>query len=208
MFNRAVEWDYLRDNPFNKIKLQTRQKQNPVYVTEEQLSEILKYINIDIVRDVALVAFYTGLRLGEIVNLCCQDVNLKEGLLIIGNSYFRTKSRRQRIVPIPTRVREILTKRFPKIIRKENHYVFCKSNRYPYTGDFFSKKFKKAVRAAGMDERVHFHTLRHSFASSLVQKGVPLYSIKELLGHSSISCTEIYSHLNLNSLRDAISKLN
>ncbi|MBE2189464.1 MAG: tyrosine-type recombinase/integrase, partial [Candidatus Kapabacteria bacterium] len=47
---------------------------------------------------------------------------------------------------------------------------------------------------------MHFHSLRHSFASNLVQKGVPLYTIKELLGHSSISTTEIYSHLNMDTL--------
>ena len=59
-----------------------------------------------------------------------------------------------------------------------------------------------------MDESIHFHTLRHSFASSLAQKGVNLYVIKELLGHSSISTTEIYSHLNVDSLREAVDKLN
>ena len=75
-------------------------------------------------------------------------------------------------------------------------------------GDHFSRKFKKACRAASVDERIHFHTLRHSFASRLAQEGVSLYVIKELLGHSSITTTEIYSHLNVESLRGAIEKLN
>ncbi len=61
--------------------------------------------------------------------------------------------------------------------------------------------------AADIDGAIHFHSLRHSFASNLAQKGVSLYVIKELLGHSSITTTEIYSHLNMDSLREAVGKL-
>lgn len=208
MWNKAIQWNYIRENPFEKIKLKKRQRISPAFVTEEQLEDIINSTDNEIVRDVIIIAFYTGCRLGELVNLTWQDVNLKDNLLIIGNNSYQTKSRQQRVIPIHFRVEEILIKRFPKIIKRENPYVFCKSNGYCFTTDYFSKRFKRACRKAGMDEAIHFHTLRHSFASSLVQSGVPLYSIKELLGHSSISCTEIYSHLNLNSLRDAISKLN
>ena len=76
-----------------------------------------------------------------------------------------------------------------------------------YTTDAVSKAFKKACRKAGMDEDIHFHSLRHSVRFELVQKGVPFYSVKELLGHSSIQMTEIYSHLKLDDLREAIGKL-
>ena len=58
-----------------------------------------------------------------------------------------------------------------------------------------------------MDKSIHFHSLRHSFASNLAQQGVSLYVIKELLGHSSVSTTEIYSHLNFETLKEAISVL-
>jgi integrase/recombinase XerD len=84
--------------------------------------------------------------------------------------------------------------------------VFCKKDGSKYCGNYVSRKFKNACIAAEMNEAIHFHSLRHSFASNLVQKGVPLYTIKELLGHSSISTTEIYSHLNMDSLREAIKK--
>ena len=86
-------------------------------------------------------------------------------------------------------------------------YVFCKGNGEKYTGDYFYRSFKRACIAAGMDKSIHFHTLRHSFASNLAQQGVSLYVIKELLGHSSVSTTEIYSHLNIESLKEAISVL-
>lgn len=88
-----------------------------------------------------------------------------------------------------------------------DEFVFCKSNGMRLTGDHVSKTFKRACKAAGLDNSIHFHSLRHSFASNLAQKGVSLYTIKELLGHSSISTTEIYSHLNMDSLREAVKKL-
>ena len=92
---------------------------------------------------------------------------------------------------------------------KENSggYVFCKEDGEKFTGDYFSRRFKRACRAAGMNKSIHFHSLRHSFASNLAQQGVSLYVIKELLGHSSVSTTEIYSHLNLETLKKAISVL-
>ncbi len=85
--------------------------------------------------------------------------------------------------------------------------MFCKSTGEKYTGDYFTKRFKRASKQVGIDKAIHFHSLRHSFASNLVQKGVSLYSVKELLGHSTISTTEIYSHLNLDTLREAESAL-
>jgi len=64
------------------------------------------------VRDFVITAFYTGCRLGELVNLTWQDVNIKEGLLTIGSTSFQTKSRKQRVVPMHPKVKEVLMKRF------------------------------------------------------------------------------------------------
>jgi integrase/recombinase XerD len=68
-------------------------------------------------------------------------------------------------------------------------------------------KIKKYVRIAGLDEIIHFHTLSHSFASLLVQRGVSLCVVKELLGHEALSTTQIYSHLQQQNLRDAVNLL-
>jgi integrase len=207
MWNQGIAWDYSKENPFSKIKLKSRQAKKPAYITETELLLIVNYIEAEIVKDVILTAFYSGCRLGEIVNLTWQDVSLRENLITIGNNSFETKSRKIRIIPLHPKVKEILVKRFPKLIKSDKHYVFSKSNGCRYTGDFFSRRFKNTCRKAGMDPELHFHSLRHSFASSLIRKGIPLYEIKELLGHSSISCTEIYSHLSIDNLREAISKI-
>ena len=83
-------------------------------------------------------------------------------------------------------------------------YVFQKFKGVKLNQACVSKDFKKAVKKSNLNERVHFHTLRHSFASNLVQKGASIYVVKELMGHDNISTTQIYSHLRKENLIDAI----
>ena len=79
---------------------------------------------------------------------------------------------------------------------------------FNYKPDYVSRKFKKYVLKAELNPKYKFHSLRHTCASWLVQAGVSLYIVKELLGHSSISVTEIYSHLRTDDLRKSIELLN
>ena len=208
MWNKAKQWNYVQNNPFDQVKLKKRQLQKPVYVTEQQLEEIVKHIDSEIIRDAVIAAFYSGCRLGEIANLTWQDVRLKDDLLIIGNKDFETKGRKQRPVPIHIKVKEILIRRFPKIIKREKHFVFCKSNGYSFTGDYFSRRFKRACRLSSViPEEIHFHCLRHGAATKMIMNGAPLPSVQKILGHSNIQTTMIYTHPDLESLREAVAKL-
>ena len=92
--------------------------------------------------------------------------------------------------------------------KKKDEYVFSKGNGFPFNRDYISRYFKKSVRKAGLTEELHFHSLRHSFASNLAIRGVPIITIKELLGHSSIVTTQIYSHSDIESLQKAVGKFN
>ena len=83
-------------------------------------------------------------------------------------------------------------------------YVFSKSGGIKFNNDYVTKNFKKAVRKAELNDKIHFHTLRHSFASRLVQRGASIYVVKELLGHSDVSTTQIYSHLEHKNLKDVM----
>ena len=225
-FNKAKDWGYVKENYFTKVKLPKRQKLAPVFVNSDQLSAICNQIKNEIVKDVVVFAFYTGMRLDEIVNLKWKNVDLQNRTITVGDESFTTKGRNQRFIPMSAEAFEVLvrrkqpsTKETPSrltdgqafilpLANGENIscYVFCKSDGSKFTGNYFSKRFKKTCIMTGLDNAIHFHSLRHSFASNLVQKGVPLYSIKELLGHSSISTTEIYSHLNMETLREAVKK--
>jgi site-specific recombinase XerD len=217
-FNKALDWQYINENFFVKIKLPKKQRLQPVFISEDELEKIITKIESDVVRDVTVFAFYTGLRLNEIVNLKWRNVDLDRDVIVVGDDEFETKGRNQRVVPVSCEVEKILEKRaehrthscvlpLGKGEKNAYGYVFAKANGGAYSGDYFSRRFKRAVRDAGLRESVHFHTLRHSFASHLAQRGVSIYVIKELLGHSSISTTEIYSHLNVDSLREAVNKL-
>lgn len=214
-FNKAVEWGYVNVNHFQKVKLPKKQQVNPVFINSDQLSAISNHINNEVIKDFAVFAFYTGMRLNEIINLTWRNVDLSAEVITVGDDNFTTKGRNQRFIPICEEAFEALLrmKLTPSFVlpltKGENirRYVFCKNDGSKYCGNYVSRKFKDACIAAGMDHLIHFHSLRHSFASNLVQKGVPLYTIKELLGHSSISTTEIYSHLNMDTLREAVKKL-
>src|SRR5690606_4742814 len=135
---------------------------------------------------------------------CC-NVNLKEKIIIIGDAGFTSKTREQRALPMNEKVFELLKKRVSK--KEKNNYVFAKNFGRPYTGDYVSKKFKEAVRNADLDEATHFHTLRHSAATNMVNKGVQLYTVQKILGHSSINTTQIYAHLKMDEMRKAVELL-
>lgn len=206
MFNKGVQWNYLRENVWDKVSLPRVQQGKPTSVTEEQLEIILQNAESEVVKDTVTTAFFTGCRLGELANLTWKDVNLNGNLLTIGKSYV-TKGRKQRYIPIHPKVREILVRRFPKIIKSEKHFVFCKPNGYPFTGDYFSKRFKRACRKAGIDEGIHFHCLRHGAITKMILNGAPLPAVQKIAGHANIQTTMVYTHPDLQSLKDAINLL-
>jgi len=206
-FNKALLWGYIPSNPWLMVKFPKFQRPRPSFINEMQLNQIIDKVEPAHIKDIYIFAFYTGLRLSELLNLRWENVNLKESIIQIGDDDFITKSKKIRTIPLCLKAYEVLSNRVPKIIHQhKKNFVFTKSNSYPFTGDYLSKRFKKAVRAAGMDDKVHFHSLRHSFASNLIMKGVPIYHLKDLLGHSSIAVTEIYSHLSIDALKEAVNK--
>lgn len=83
---------------------------------------------------------------------------------------------------------------------------------FTYTGtgirpDLLTRKFRFCIRKAGLDRRIHFPSLRHTFATWLVQGNVSIYEVQKLLGHSNISVTQVYSHLAWSELHEAVRKL-
>ena len=105
------------------------------------------------------------------------------------------------------KVRAILFRRFNSALHSPGEVVFYNVKGKMLYHDLVSKQFKKVVRKSNLSEKIHFHTLRHSFASLLVQKGVSLYVVKELLGHEDLATTQIYSHLQKQNLMDAVNLL-
>jgi integrase len=204
-FNKAVEWGYLTENPIRKIKLPRIPKTLPVFITKSDLDKIMANTKNPSLRDLFFFGFHTGMRQNEITNLQWDAVNFKDNVIKVQiTDSFMTKSRRERIIPINNSLLELLVKLHSKSSSK---YVFTNPCGYKYHNDYISHQFKKAVRAAGLDDRIHFHDLRHGFASSLVQQGVSLYVVRDLLGHENHETTQIYSHLKNQNLIEAVLKL-
>jgi len=203
-FNKAVDWEMVVANPFAKVKINQVQQVAPIFISRNELDTLLEHTSSPIIRELFLFGFYTGCRLGEIVNLKWKHINLDKKCITIGDDDLHTKNKRTRTIPICEILYSKLVK--PGFSEDSDRYVFAKSNGFPFNRDYISRAFKKTVRNASLSEKIHFHTLRHSFASNLALKGVPLIVIKELLGHSSIVTTQIYSHSDLESLQKAVGK--
>ena len=204
-FNKAKAWSYLNENPFEKLKLPKVQKNVVDYISKAEVLQIVEMAETQLMKDVILTAFNTGMRLAEITNLRNSGVDLKNRMITVGNSQFTTKSRKVRFVPINDVMLKILSRRIKDT--SKDRYVFGKDNGMAYTTDYFSKKFKETLRKTGIKQNYCFHSLRHGFASHLAQKGVPLVTVSKLLGHSNISTTMIYAQVNLDDLRKGIGML-
>ena len=219
MFNKFVDWGYIDRNPFAKVKLPRKQDLKPMFMNKQELDAVLAFIKNEVIRDICTFGFFTGCRLDEIVSLRWCNVNLSGEMVTIGDAVFTTKTRKQRMIPMCEEVTSLLSRRLDAMrcvssdgnimsIDEKNAYVFTNKSGEKVSKDYTSKRFKLACIKAGVDSGIHFHSLRHSFASNLVQNNVALYTVKELLGHGSITTTQIYAHLNMDSLRDAVKIFN
>ena len=208
-FSKAVTWEYLNENPLKKVKPPKKTKSLPVFISEGEFQQILDQTENRMMREIFTIAFYTGMRQGEVLNMKWKWVNFEKGIITVTNSnVYKTKSKKDRVIPMSKKVFWTLNHRinYSRNTQPED-YVFYRRSSLKLNENYVSKMFKDKVRKANIDERVHFHTLRHSFASMLVQRGVSLYVVKEILGHEDLSTTQIYSHLQQQNLIDAINLL-
>ena len=208
-FSKAVTWEYLNENPLKKVKPPKKTKSLPVFISEGELQKILDQTDNRMMREIFTIAFYTGMRQGEILNMKWTWINIEKGMITVTNSdMYKTKNKKDRVIPMSKKVLWTLKHRlnYSKNTQPED-YIFYRRSSLKLNENFVSKMFKKMVRKTNVDERVHFHTLRHSFASRLVQRGASLFVVKELLGHEDIKTTQIYSHLQTQNLVEAINLL-
>ncbi len=208
-FNKALIWNYILENPFNKIKAPKTSQSLPAYLTFEELQIIISNTEKEFLKPLFYTAFFTGMRLGELVNMKWHWIDFQNNIITVKcDVSFTTKNKKERLIPINATLRNILLNIQPQIISiSKDDYVFSKFHTIKLNEDFVSKIFKRAVKQSKLNNKIHFHSLRHSFCSNLVQKGVSLYVVKDLAGHQNIKTTQIYSHLQSQNLKDAINLL-
>lgn len=205
-FNTAVRWGLIETNPFSRQKLVPIPEATPLFFTKDDFRKLINSIKEEWLKEMVIFATLTGLRRGELVNLRWSEVDLDRKTISIQSSpTFKTKNGKKRIVPLNDTAYYIL---LSKQKSGPSTHVFTLNGK-PVLDEWLSHKFKWYVYDCKFrEDRLHFHSLRHTFASWLVQDGVSLYEVQKLLGHSNISVTQIYSHLQPELMHNTVNKLN
>lgn len=207
VLNRAVEWE-LYPGPVPKIRMPKFNNQRVRYLTLTEAEKLLEELNhtSQIWHDITLFALNTGLRRGEILSLTASNIDRNAENCNILDS----KTCRGRSIPLNQTARNIVKQYLMKSHNPELP-IFQESKKpiNPHA-KFFPKAVKKCGLNFGVKDRrsqVCFHSLRHTFASWLVQRGTPLQIVSQLLGHTTLKMTMRYAHLAPEQSRKAVESL-
>jgi len=177
-----------REDLIKYLKAPKIDKKLPKYITFDEFQSILRVVKKRRDKLILLILFYTGMRVSELVNLKKEDIMLKEGFIRVHG-----KGGKERIVPIPN----FLIKELEEYLREvKEEKVFNISTRQ------IERLVKKYAEKAGIKKKVTPHVFRHSLATLLLTNGIDIRYIQELLGHSSLSITQIYTHVIPSKLRE------
>jgi integrase len=203
-FNWAISKNYLFENPCRGIKKPKLVEKLPLFFTQAEFNTLLESIKDNDLKDLIHFAVLTGIRQNDLITLRWNQINFKNRTLTFDNRLSQTKSRKIHTLPLNLKALQILTGR--ELKRKSDFVFTC--NQEPIKQCFISHKFKKLVIEAKLNPLLTFHSLRHSFGSWLVQKGVPIYQVSKLMTHSDLRVTQIYTHLSEQNLKEAVELLN
>lgn len=184
------------------IKRPKREKKLPAVLTKEEVDKLIASIINDKSRLMITLAYACGFRVSELVNLKVNDINFDE---MIGHVR-QGKGRKDRVFNLPQRLSKQLKKQVDKQKEFGQEYVFC-GPKGKLSERNIQKIVQNAVQKAGIEKDVHPHTLRHSFATHLLENGVDIRMIQELLGHADLSTTQIYTHISTEELKKIKSPL-
>lgn len=195
-FSHLESIGYIKVNPMRTMQKPRKPDKSLVYVRPNEFATLLKHQETPDMYRRTRFAVASGLRLGEICSLTWARIDREVGRIYIGEfDGFKPKAGSHVIPLLPYAndvLREIEEEHFAQFgtYPPSNLQVFV-----PEHTSTVSHRFKRAVRAAGLDEQYHFNSLRHTFASWAVIAGIDVYRVSKWLGHASIVTTEIYAHL-------------
>ena len=196
----------IKESPIQTIELPKLKKALPHVLSVEEVDKILdiELNNKYDYRNKAMLElmYSSGLRISELVNLKIQDIDLSENIVRVCG-----KGSKERIIPIgdyATNYLKIYINEYRRgFIKKQvNDYLFLNSRGNNISRQALFKLIKQIIRDKNIKKDVSPHTLRHSFATHMLENGADLRSIQELLGHSDISTTQIYTHVSNRVLKE------
>ncbi len=197
----------IEKNPFSYILTPKAEKRLPNVLTEKEIDQLLTaasggdFISLRD-RTILELIYSTGIRVSELVNMDVSDIDfVNEEIKVLG------KGGKERIVPAGTIALDMLH-RYIKELKKIDlsGVLFINKNKKRLTQRFIELMIKKYAKMAGIEKKVTPHTLRHSFATHLLDRGADLRSVQELLGHVNLSTTQIYTHLSIQKLKKEYDK--
>ncbi len=179
------------------------------YLSPEECQLLLDHAH-GVIREMILMGLRTGMRLGEMKGLQWSSIDWQQKMITVRHSksdYSKDlgspKTNRQRHIPMCDDIYAVLLAR-----RRATGYVFLGScSEKPFDNKNLARQLDRACKSAGL-RHIGWHTLRHTFASHLAAKGVPISAIQMLMGHSTIMMTMRYAHLAPSTLREAVDMLN
>jgi len=193
---------YLENNPFKLLPAPKREKLLPKFLSVPEADRLLDTAAEAphfAARNKALfeLMYSSGLRRSEVTGLKIRDVDFFNGLVkVLG------KGRKERLIPVTQTALQALKDYLAcRINPQPGEALFLNKNGKPLTGDGLAYIFKNTAIASHLARRVTPHSLRHSFATHLLGNGCDLRSLQEMLGHSSLSSTQVYTHVSLEQLK-------
>lgn len=209
-FNYLKKLGMLEEDPSEGLKAPKIEKKMPAVLSTEEMTLLLEQPSGSTpkeLRDKAMLEllYATGIRVSELIALKVSDVNLQMEYLNCNDSH------KERVIPFGNVARDALRKYLQdgrmKLIEDENvEWLFTNCSGQAMSRQGFWKLIKHYGNKAGIKGEITPHTLRHSFAAHLVGNGADLKSVQEMLGHSDISTTQVYSQMNQNKIRDVYRK--
>lgn len=197
---------YVQENPFALLSLPKKEQRLPQFLYEEEVMSLFKSVNNDSAlgkRDLALleVLYATGIRVSECCGMLIRDIDFSLGTILVHG-----KGKKDRYVPFGKYASEALHTYINdarnELVKDAKHEcVFVNYRGEPLSVRGVRYILTRLINHASRDGNLHPHMLRHSFATHLLNNGADLRSVQELLGHSDISSTQIYTHVTKEQLR-------
>ena len=215
-YKYLVKFKISSNNPFETVSSVKGEKKLPHFLSEKEITELLdsNEKRTDFLKDrdqaVLELMYASGLRASEVINLRIKDIDFDAKVLKI-----KGKGNKERLIPFNNHAKNALLKyinntRHELVLKNEEKnsgdIVFLNSNGKQITRRGIEYLINQVVVKTGFNLKVHPHMLRHSFATELLNNGADLRTIQELMGHSSISTTSIYTHVSFNDLQKTYNK--
>lgn len=201
---------YLKSNPAAGLRTPKLEKRLPLFLDENQVVKLIESPEVSDVyglRDRAILEtlYSSGIRVAELVGLNKEDVDFIGGVLKVYG-----KGKKERLAPIGDRASRAIRSYLEKLKTssiKEKKAVFLNKSERRMSDRAIRRILEKYIRKTSLNEKISPHSLRHSFATHLLDRGADLRSVQELLGHANLSTTQIYTHVTTERMKSIYDKV-